>query len=87
MVSSESGLIVDFNPGEMNDDEVVDMKTTKSVKWVAKLGSQAYGNVTVAGGRVYVEPTTSLPETRARKEIAAWSCAWTKKRGIFSGSW
>ena len=31
MVSSESGLIVDFNPGEMNDDEVVDMKTTKNV--------------------------------------------------------
>ena len=32
MVSSETGLIVDFKPGEVNDDEVVDMKTTKNVK-------------------------------------------------------
>ena len=52
MVSAESGLTADFNPGDMNDDEVVDMKTTKNAKWVAKLGSQAYGNATVAGGRV-----------------------------------
>ena len=27
-----------------------DIKTKKNVKWVAKLGSQSYGNVTVAGG-------------------------------------
>src|SRR6056300_2044965 len=54
MVSSETGLVTDFNPGEMSDDEVVDMKTTKNVKWVAKLGSQAYGNVTVGQGKVLV---------------------------------
>ena len=30
------------------------MKTTKNVLWVAKLGSQTYGNPTVANGRVYV---------------------------------
>src|SRR5918993_2973063 len=31
-----------------------DVKTKKNVKWVARLGSQTYGNITVAGGVVYV---------------------------------
>src|SRR5216684_3738079 len=31
-----------------------DVKTKKNVKWVAALGSQAYGNPVVAGGQVYV---------------------------------
>ena len=31
-----------------------DVTTKKNVKWVASLGSQTYGNPTVAGGRVYV---------------------------------
>ena len=50
MVSQEEGIIFDFDPGEMKDDETVDLGTTKNIKWIAKLGSQAYGNVTV--GRV-----------------------------------
>ena len=36
MVSLEKGLDFDFEPGEMNDDETVDMSTTKNIKWVAK---------------------------------------------------
>lgn len=31
-----------------------DVKTKKNIKWVAALGSQAYGNPVVAGGQVYV---------------------------------
>lgn len=31
-----------------------DVKTKKNIKWVASLGSQAYGNPVVAGGQVYV---------------------------------
>ncbi len=31
-----------------------DVKTKKNVKWVAALGSQAYGNPTVSGGMVFV---------------------------------
>ena len=31
-----------------------DLKTKKNVKWVAQLGSQSYGNVTVAGGKAFV---------------------------------
>ena len=57
----------------MNDDEVVDMKTTKNVKWVAKLVT-GLRNATVAGGRVYAGTNNESPETQARKEIAAWAC-------------
>src|SRR5918999_6507161 len=31
-----------------------DVKTKKNIKWVAKLGSQTYGNITVSGGVVLV---------------------------------
>ena len=67
MVSSEKGLLIDFKPGEMSDDEVVDMKTTKNVKWVAKLGSQAYGNVTVGKGRVFVGTNNESPRDPGKK--------------------
>src|ERR1700674_5677157 len=31
-----------------------DVKTKKNVKWMAKLGSQSYGNPVVGGGMVFV---------------------------------
>jgi len=43
-----------FDPGEVGPDEQVDLATTENVRWVAKLGSQTYGNPTVVGGRVFV---------------------------------
>ena len=43
MVSNMKGLPTDW-----------DVKTKKNVKWVAKLGSQSYGNPVVAGGMVFV---------------------------------
>jgi len=62
MVGSSKGIPLDFNPGKMKDGtEEVDLKTTKNVKWVAKLGSQSYGNPTVAGGRVYLGTNNESP--------------------------
>src|SRR6202047_5101770 len=37
-----------------------DIKTGKNVKWVAQLGSQSYGNPTVAGGQVYAGTNNEL---------------------------
>ncbi len=55
MVSDEKGLPDSFVPGEKKSGGGgIDLATTKNVKWVARLGSAAYGNPTVAGGRVYV---------------------------------
>ncbi len=51
-----------FNPGELDADEQVDMSTTENIKWAVKLGSQSYGNVTVANGRVYVGTNNDFEE-------------------------
>ena len=37
-----------------------DIKTGKNVKWIADLGSQSFGNTTVADGRVYVGTNNEL---------------------------
>jgi outer membrane protein assembly factor BamB len=37
-----------------------DIRTGKNVKWVAKLGSETYGNPVVAGGQVYVGTNNAL---------------------------
>src|SRR5258705_7135133 len=55
MYSPEKGLPDKFDPGKFKaGGEEIDMATTKNVKWVAKLGSQSYGNVTISGGKVFV---------------------------------
>lgn len=55
MVSAETGLPDSFDPGQKSPSGGgIDLATTKNVKWVARLGSAAYGNPTVAGGRVFV---------------------------------
>src|SRR4051794_16732156 len=54
MYSPAKGLPDKFDPGKPVAGEKVDPKTTKNVKWVATLGSQAYGNAVVSGGKVYV---------------------------------
>ncbi|HEY6227114.1 MAG TPA: PQQ-binding-like beta-propeller repeat protein [Verrucomicrobiae bacterium] len=62
MFSPEKGLPDKFDPGKFKKgSEDVDMPTTKNVKWVAKLGSQSYGNVTVAGGKVFVGTNNDSP--------------------------
>ena len=43
MVSNQKGLPASW-----------DMQTKRNIRWVASLGSQTYGNVTVAGGKVFV---------------------------------
>jgi len=62
MRSSVTGLPSDFSPGEfVGTSDEIDPKTTRNVKWIAKLGSQSYGNPTVAGGRVYVGTNNDAP--------------------------
>src|SRR4051794_7071055 len=62
MYSTEKGLPDRFEPGKLKKGtEEVDPASTKNVKWVAKLGSQSYGNVTIAGGRVFVGTNNDAP--------------------------
>ena len=62
MVSSDTNAL----PSEANiegvgEDGKVDPAKAKNVKWAARLGSQTYGNPTVAGGRVYVGTNNDPP--------------------------
>src|SRR3989441_1566820 len=62
MYSPEKGLPdnfgkVDFKPGT----EEVDAKSVKNLKWAAKLGSQSYGNVTIAAGKVFIGTNNDNP--------------------------
>jgi len=42
------------NPDEKNLPTTWDVKSGKNVKWVARLGSLAYGNAVIADGRIFV---------------------------------
>ena len=55
MVSAERGLPDSFTPDkEGADGQPGNRKNAKGIKWVVKVGAFAYGNPTVAGGRVFV---------------------------------
>lgn len=55
MVSDERGLPDSFEPGKkLSNASGIDPASTANVRWTARLGSQTYGNPTVAGGRVFV---------------------------------
>lgn len=62
MYSPATGLPDHFNVGKFKpNSEEVDMSTTKNVKWVAQLGSQAFGNVVVSGGKVFIGTNNENP--------------------------
>jgi outer membrane protein assembly factor BamB len=62
MVSDEKGLVDTFTAGQFKGNtEEIDLATTKNVKWVVKLGSQSYGNPTVAGGKVFIGTNNESP--------------------------
>lgn len=62
MVGEATSIPTDFKPGTFKGDtEEIDMATTEKVKWVAKLGSQSYGNPVIVDGRVFVGTNNESP--------------------------
>lgn len=62
MVSAETGLPITFDPGERNQQTgQIEQPPQSGVRWVAKLGGQAYGTPIVAGGRVLVGTNNEVP--------------------------
>ena len=62
MYSPATGLPDHFAPGKhKKGSEEIDPATTKNVKWVTKLGSQSYGNVTVAQGKIFIGTNNDSP--------------------------
>ena len=55
MYSPAKGLPDRIEPGRTKPGtEEIDLATTKNVKFALKLGSQTYGNPSVAGGKIYI---------------------------------
>lgn len=62
MYSPARGLPDKFDAGKyIRGTEDIDMSTTKNVKWVAKLGSQTYGNPVVSQGKVLTGTNNESP--------------------------
>ncbi len=62
MASDITGIPGEFVAGKfIGVTDEIDIKTSKNVKWIAKLGSQSYGNPTVSDGRIYVGTNNDSP--------------------------
>src|SRR6476659_9224947 len=62
MVSTDTNALPsEANVEAVGEDGKVDPAKAKNVKWAARLGSQTYGNPTVAGGRVFVGTNNDPP--------------------------
>jgi len=84
MVSAETNLVTEFDPGQfVGNTEEIDMATTKNVRWVAKLGSQAYGNPVVAGGKVFVGTNNEAPRDPRIKGDRGVVMCFDEKTGKF----
>jgi len=83
MVSKhENGLPASFNPGTLKE-EITDLATTQNVKWVARLGSQSYGNVTVANGRIFLGTNNEAPYDQRLKGDRSLVLCLDEKTGDF----
>src|SRR6185503_9738349 len=84
MYSPEKRLPAAINPGKFKQGtEEVDLKTTKNVRWVAKLGSQSYGNVTIAGGKVFVGTNNDNPRDPQHQTDRSIMMVFDEKTGEF----
>lgn len=69
MVAPDAGPIPhDFYPGdEIGRTGKIDPDTQKKIKWVAKLGSQAFGNPVVSQGKILVGTNNESPRNEKYK--------------------
>ncbi|MDP6944292.1 MAG: pyrrolo-quinoline quinone, partial [Myxococcota bacterium] len=62
MASPERGLPANMGGGKrVAGSDAIDTSGAKEVRWVTKLGSQSYGNVTVADGRIFLGTNNAVP--------------------------
>jgi outer membrane protein assembly factor BamB len=84
MYSPAKGLPDRFEPGKLKrGTEEIDLSTTKNVKWVAKLGAQAYGNTVVAGGKVFVGTNNENPRDPRHQGDRSILLCFDEKSGEF----
>ena len=84
MYSPAKGLPTQFNPGKPKQAPKTSISsTTKNVKWVAKLGSQSYGNPVVANGKVFVGTNNEMPRDPKHQGDRSILMCFDEKTGEF----
>jgi len=84
MYSPTKGLPGQFGKIEFkNGTDEIDRAGVKNLKWVAKLGSQSYGNVTVAGGKVFVGTNNENPRDPRHQGDRSILMCFDEKTGEF----
>lgn len=84
MVAQAKGIPNDIVSGKfLPKTEIIDPKSTKNIRWVAKLGSQSYGTPVVAGGRVYVGTNNESPRDPAQTGDRGILMCFDEKTGDF----
>src|SRR5438552_6272610 len=84
MYSPAKGLPETFGKIEFKQGtEEIDTKAVKNVKWAAKLGSQSYGNVTVAHGKVFVGTNNENPRDPRHQGDRSILMCFDEKTGQF----
>ncbi len=83
MYSPAKGLPDHFDVKFKSGGEEVDMKTTHNVKWVEKLGSQAFGNVVVSGGKVFIGTNNENPRDPQHQGDRSILLCFDEKTGEF----
>jgi outer membrane protein assembly factor BamB len=84
MYSPAKGLPDRVEAGKFKSgSEEIDLKTTKNVRYVTKLGSQSYGNTTVAGGRVFIGTNNDSPRDLQHQGDRSILMAVDEKTGEF----
>lgn len=84
MVADAKNLPLEINPGTINpENEEVDLAATKNVLWVAKLGSQTYGNPVVGGGKVLVGTNNESPRDPSQEGDRGNLMCFDEKTGGF----
>ncbi|HLX63525.1 MAG TPA: PQQ-binding-like beta-propeller repeat protein [Planctomycetota bacterium] len=70
MITDETNLPDAWDPGPKDKNtEEYDTSKSKNLKWIAKLGSQTYGNPTVAGGKIFVGTNNTSPRNPKYKDV------------------
>jgi outer membrane protein assembly factor BamB len=74
-----NGGKIEFKPGT----EEIDRATVTNLAWVVKLGSQSYGNVTVAQGKVFIGTNNENPRDRRHTGDRSILMCFDEKTGEF----
>ncbi len=84
MYSPETGISIDFDPGQrVEGTDRIDLSTVRGVRWVAKLGSQSYGNAAIAEGKVVVGTNNESPRDPNITEDRGVVMCFDEKTGEF----